>query len=120
MSCKGLHSIQEKRSKKKEEKQEVTYKNKEGYPDPTQGDALNGVRREEKQRLLEKKHGFKRGEKVVTIKMLRDEMHKEAKKKKITYTVVELYPHCILLENQKGRICPPYAKLRKMMEGTDE
>lgn len=45
-------------------------------------------------------------------------MHKEAKKKKITYTVVELYPHCILLENQKGRICPPYAKLRKMMEGT--
>lgn len=48
------------------------------------------------------------------------EMHKEAKKKKITYTVVELYPHCILLENQKGRICPPYAKLRKMMEGTDE
>ena len=33
----------------------MTYKNKEGYPDPTQGDALNGVRREEKQRLLEKK-----------------------------------------------------------------
>lgn len=33
----------------------MTYRNKEGYPDPTQGDALNGVRREEKQRLLEKK-----------------------------------------------------------------
>ena len=32
----------------------MTYRNKEGYPDPTQGDALNGVRREEKQRLLEK------------------------------------------------------------------
>lgn len=70
----------------------MTYKNKEGYPDPTQGDALNGVRREEKQRLLEKKHGFKRGQKIITIKMIRDEMHKEAKKKKITYTVVEYIP----------------------------
>lgn len=53
-------------------------KNHEGYPDPTANEAINGVRKEEKQRLLEKKHGFKRGEKVVTIKMLRDEMHKEA------------------------------------------
>lgn len=58
-------------------------KNHEGYPDPTANEAINGVRKEEKQRLLEKKHGFKRGEKVVTIKMLRDEMHKEAKKKKL-------------------------------------
>ena len=39
-------------------------KNHEGYPDPTANEAINGVRKEEKQRLLEKKHGFKRGEKV--------------------------------------------------------
>jgi hypothetical protein len=30
-------------------------KNHEGYPDPTANEAINGVRREEKQRLLEKK-----------------------------------------------------------------
>lgn len=32
-------------------------KNHEGYPDPTANEAINGVRKEEKQRLLEKKHG---------------------------------------------------------------
>lgn len=30
-------------------------KNHEGYPDPTANEAINGVRREEKQRFLEKK-----------------------------------------------------------------
>lgn len=30
-------------------------KNHEGYPDPTANEAINGVRKEEKQRLLEKK-----------------------------------------------------------------
>lgn len=29
------------------------YKNSEGYPDQVQGEALNGVRREERQRALE-------------------------------------------------------------------
>lgn len=33
-------------------------KNYEGYPDPTATEAINGVRREEKQRLLEKKVWF--------------------------------------------------------------
>ena len=43
------------------------------------------------------------------------------KKRKRTYTVVELYPYCILLEDKNGqKICPPYAKLREMMEGEDE
>ena len=39
------------------------YKNNEGYPDQTQGDAINGVRREERQRALERKHGYSRGQK---------------------------------------------------------
>lgn len=30
-------------------------KNHEGYPDPAANETINGVRREEKQRLLEKK-----------------------------------------------------------------
>lgn len=35
----------------------MTQKNHEGYPDPTANEAINGVRREEKQRLLEKNTG---------------------------------------------------------------
>jgi hypothetical protein len=35
------------------------YKNSEGYPDQVQGEALNGVRREERQRALERKHGYR-------------------------------------------------------------
>lgn len=41
------------------------HKNSEGYPDQTQGDAINGVRREERQRALERKHGYSRGQKIV-------------------------------------------------------
>lgn len=42
-------------------------------------------------------------------------------KRKKTYTVVELYPYCILLEDKKGqKIYPSYIKLREMMEGEDE
>ena len=43
------------------------YRNHEGYPDPTQGDALNGVRKEEIQRMREKQHNLKRGE-IIWIK----------------------------------------------------
>ena len=32
-------------------------KNHEGYPDPAANETINGVRREEKQRLLEKSTG---------------------------------------------------------------
>lgn len=32
-------------------------KNHEGYPNPTANEAINGVRREEKQRFLEKSTG---------------------------------------------------------------
>lgn len=99
------------------------HKNHEGYPDPTTNEAINGVRREEKQRLLEQKYGFARGQKVETYTYYRPEgkRSRPAKKRKKIYTVVELYPYCILLEGRKGqRICPPYSKLREMMEGTDE
>lgn len=37
----------------------MTYKNKEGYPDPTSGRAINGVRWEELQQLREKEHNLK-------------------------------------------------------------
>lgn len=69
----------------------MTYKNYEGYPDPTASKAVNGVRKEERQQMLEKQHGLKRGQKIVITEMSRDEMHKAAKKKKKTYTVIELY-----------------------------
>lgn len=59
----------------------MTYKNHEGYPDPTQGNALNGVRKEERQKMLEKKYGLKRGQKIRITEISRDEMHKPAKKK---------------------------------------
>ena len=40
----------------------MTYRNHEGYPDPTSGRAINGVRWEELQRLREKEHNLKRGQ----------------------------------------------------------
>lgn len=43
----------------------MTYKNKEGYPDPTSGRAINGVRWEELQQLREKEHNLKRGQQVI-------------------------------------------------------
>lgn len=96
------------------------YKNKEGYPDPVQGQAINGVRREERQQALERKHGLKRGQKIVIETVEREERHGNRKysKKKITYTIVELYQHCVLLVNQHGtRFCPSYTKLGEMIRG---
>lgn len=37
----------------------MTYRNHEGYPDPTSGRAINGVRWEELQQLREKEHNLK-------------------------------------------------------------
>lgn len=49
------------------------YKNSEGYPDQVQGDAINGVRREERQRALEQKHGYSRGQKIVVEAKVRED-----------------------------------------------
>lgn len=89
------------------------YKNHEGYPDPTQGDAINGVRKEEIQRMREKQHNLKRGE-VIRIK---DSIETpDGKRIKIMeMTVKELYANCVLLEGKKGiRRCPDYWMLKKI------
>lgn len=73
------------------------YKNSEGYPDQVQGEALNGVRREEKQRALERKYGYSRGQKIVVEAKVREDQgsRRMIAKKKITYTVKQLFPYCI-------------------------
>lgn len=89
------------------------YKNSEGYPDPTQGQALNGVRKEEIQRLREKQHNLKRGE-IIRIKV-RDEDVAGRAVKTAKVKVIELYAHCVLLEDEKGfRSCPDYWKLNRL------
>lgn len=40
----------------------MIYKNHEGYPDPTSGQAMKGAHWEELQQLREKEHGLKRGQ----------------------------------------------------------
>lgn len=99
------------------------YKNSEGYPDQVQGEALNGVRREERQRALERKHGYSRGQKIVVEAKVREEKggRRIFVKKKATYTVKQLFPYCILLEDKHGlRICPSYARLEAMQRGEEE
>lgn len=75
------------------------YRNHEGYPDPTQGNAINGVRKEEIQRMREKQHNLKRGE-VIRIRDTIDTPDGK-KTKTMEVTVKELYPHCVLLEGKK-------------------
>lgn len=99
------------------------YKNSEGYPDQVQGEALNGVRREERQRALERKHGYSPGQKIVVEAKVREDKGNRRifVKKKITYTVKQLFPYCILLEDKHGlRICPSYARLEAMIRGSEE
>ena len=99
------------------------YKNSEGYPDQTQGDAINGVRREERQRALEHKHGYNRGQKIVVEAKVREDKGSRCifVKKKITYTVKQLFPYCILLEDKYGlRICPSYTRLEAMIRRSEE
>ena len=96
----------------------MKYKNHEGYQDPTSGQALKGAHWEELQQLREKEHNLKRGQKIVITELCRDEMHKPAKKVKRIYTVVELYRHCVLLENEEGtRSAPSYPRLQSLMRG---
>lgn len=99
------------------------YKNSEGYPDQTQGDAINGVRREERQRAMEHKHGYSRGQKIIVETKVREDKggRRIFVKKKVTYTVKQLFPYCILLEDKHGlRICPSYARLEAMQRGEEE
>lgn len=89
------------------------YRNHEGYPDPTQGNAINGVRKEEIQRMREKQHNLKRGE-VIRIRDTIDTPDGK-KTKTMEVTVKELYPHCVLLEGKNGfHKCPDYWKLKKI------
>lgn len=99
------------------------HKNNEEYADPTQGDAINGVRREERQRALERKHGYNRGQKIVVEAKVREDKggRRIFVKKKVTYIVKQLFPYCILLEDKHGlRICPSYARLEAMQRGEEE
>lgn len=98
------------------------YKNKEGYPDPAQGQALNGVRKEERQQLLERQHGIKRGQKIVIeIKERENDRRCKYRVAQKEYIVKALYPYCVLLEDKYGnRTCPSYAKLTEMIRGESE
>ena len=89
------------------------YRNSEGYSDPAAGDAINGVRKEEIQRMREKQHNLKRGE-VIRIK---DSIETpDGKRVKIMeMTVKELYAHCLLLDGKNDiRRCPDYWTLKKI------
>ena len=82
-------------------------RNGSGVPDPTPDQAMWGIRKEEKIHALEKKYGVHRGE-VVTI-LEKEELPKRIPgKKRIRIKerkmkVFGLYPHIILLCDQKGR-----------------
>lgn len=104
----------------------MTYKNHEGYPDPTSGRAINGVRWEELQRLREKEHNLKRGQQIMLyVKGQSEETNgsgraKNSEKVRKPYWVVELYRYCVLLEDGKGyRTAPSYIQLQSLMRGED-
>lgn len=89
------------------------YRNSEGYSDPTAGDAINGVRKEEVQRMREKQHNLKRGEAIRIKESV--ETPDEKRAKTMEMTVKELYAHCVLLEGKNGvRRCPNYWALKKI------
>lgn len=97
----------------------MAYKNHEGYPDPTSGQAMKGAHWEELQQLREKEHGLKRGQKITIIETCKEE-HKPAKKVKRIYTVIELYKYCVLLKDEKGFcMAPSYIQLQSLMRGGD-
>ena len=104
----------------------MTYKNKEGYPDPTSGRAINGVRWEELQQLREKEHNLKRGQQVILyVKSQSEESSdrgriKKSEKVRKSYWIVELYRHGVLLKDEKG-FCtaPSYIQLQSLMRGGD-
>lgn len=95
----------------------MAYKNHEGYPDPTSGQAMKGAHWEELQQLREKEHGLKRGQKIAIIETCKEE-HKPARKIQRTYIVLELYKYCVLLKDDKGyRTAPSYIQMQMMMRG---
>ena len=96
----------------------MTYRNHEGYPDPTSGRAINGVRWKE--------HNLKRGQRVTLyVKCQSEEARdrgraKNSEKIRKPYWVVELYRYCVLLEDEKGyRTAPSYIQLQSLMRGGD-
>lgn len=96
------------------------HKNYEGYPDPTEGEALNGVRWEELQRLREKEHGIKRGT-VITIYIREEDESRKKVYKKRRARILEYYRHIVLLELQGGeRRGLNYWQLNKYMQPPEE
>lgn len=79
--------------------------NREGYKDPTAEQALWGVRKEERVRVLEEKYGLHRGEKVIIQEAKRAEDQPSGKRvfiKERKMKVVDLYKNFILLEDKLG------------------
>lgn len=84
----------------------MSIKNAEGYPDPTYGQALPAIRREENTRVREKRYGVKRGD-IVYIKVeVKDDGRRNAKVSR-RMQVVNLYEHHILLRHATGA-CESY------------
>ena len=100
----------------------MTYKNHERYPDHTSEQNIEHMSWKELQRMREKKHHLRRGQKIIVETMQRPEGKPTARMIKVRtkYYVVEFYKHCILLRNKKGILsAPPYTKLKLMMQGAE-
>lgn len=105
----------------------MAYKNHEGFPDPTAGEAINGVRREELRRLRweelqqarERQHGIRRGE-VLTLTTEKKQSDGRILLQKERVRVLELYRYHALVENQIGfRSCYQYWHMKKCMKRGD-
>ena len=81
-------------------------KNGEGYPDPTYGQALPAIRREENIRAREKRYGVHRGEVIHIILETKDERHRTVKVRR-WMQVVDLCEHHIVLIHKTGA-CESY------------
>lgn len=77
-------------------------KNKEGYPDPTATKAINGVRREERIRELERKYNVKRGDVITIEERIKREDGRTRGSVRRKMQVVGLYSNFILLRNKYG------------------
>ena len=81
-------------------------KNSEGYPDPTYGQALPAIRREENTRVREKRYGVHRGEAVYIILTVKDDRHRTVKARR-RMQVEDLSEHYIVLRHKTGA-CESY------------
>ena len=81
-------------------------RNGSGCPDPTYGQALPAIRREENIRAREKRYGVRRGEVVYIILTVKDDRHRTVKARR-RMQVVNLYEHHILLRHKTGA-CESY------------